>query len=209
MQNVKSKGFLTLELLLTITIFSMILMAFQDALRLSLRSQRKLELITEKIQEKSMFIEALQRDLMYLVPLKDGKQIYFINDSDSFTLRFISQRPITYPPRKVKSRILLIEYSFNKLKKNEPVLNRRVQEIFGYNEFTLEKEIKDAYLSSYMQGGILLDYKFEGKINLSWFEESKYIDLRWKKSIKSDEIDFYRFYFLPFKISEKNEKKSI
>ena len=108
------KGFLTLELLLTITIFSMILIAFQDALRLSLRSQRRLEHIAEQIQEKSMFIEMIQRDFLYLTPLKDGKQIYFIDDSDTFILRFISQRPIAYPPRNQESRILLIEYTLIK-----------------------------------------------------------------------------------------------
>ena len=183
----------------------MILIAFQDALVLSLRSQRRLEKIVEQIQDKSMLIEIIQRDFSHLVPLKDGKQIYFIDDSNSLLFRFISQKTITYPPRQSSSRILLIEYSFNRILGTKAMLTRKVQEISGYNEYTLEKELDAKYINSYLMGGVLLDYEMKAQSNLSWFEESKTLDLRWKRSKKSGEIDSYRFHFWPF---NKREKKN-
>lgn len=196
------KGFLTLELLLTITIFSMILIAFQDALVLSLRSQRKLEKITEQFQDKSMFIEILQRDLSFLIPLKDGKQLYVLDDSNHLLVRFISQKPISFPPRPAYSRMLLVEYTFNKTLDDKPLLTRKIEEITGYNEYTLERELKDPFTNIYLLGGGLLEYRFQAKESQSWFAETKYLDIEWKKSLKKSETDRYRFYFYPFRVKE-------
>lgn len=203
-----NKGFLTLELLLTITIFSMILIAFQDALVLSLRSQRKLEKITEQFQDKSMLIEMIQRDIAHLVPLKDGKQFFVLDDPNHFLLRFISQKTISLPPRSTHSRMLLVEYVFNKSLDSKPLLTRKIEEITGYNEYTLERELKDEYTNTYLMNGGLVDYKIKGKANQSWFEESKYLDLNWKKSIKKSEEDYYRFHLFPFRIKKKEKDEA-
>ena len=77
----------------------------------------------------------------------------------------------------------------------------------GYNEYTLEKGIRDSYLTSYMEGGKLINFKYEGKTNLSWFVKSKSLSLSWKKSLKFDEVDFYKFYFSLYKIEDEDEKK--
>ncbi|MCO4781920.1 MAG: hypothetical protein KC646_06305 [Candidatus Cloacimonetes bacterium] len=199
------KGFLTLELLLTITIFSMILIAFQDALVLSLRSQRKLEKITEQFQEKSMLIEMVQRDFSHLIPLKDGKQLYVLDDPNYLLLRFISQKSIAHPPRQSKSRMLLVEYLFNKTKGKDALLTRKIEEISGYNEYTLERELKDAFTTRYLLGGGLINYKLKGKEVQSWYEDSTTFHMEWKKSLKKSEIDFYRFYFYPFRVKKAGE----
>ena len=197
------KGFFTLESLIAFTMFILILMSFQNAFHYSLKAQKLIEFHSNKILETRVMIEKMEEGFSFRVPLKDGKEFFITRKEENVSIRFITEKPISFPPRNIGSRIYLVEFLFSKDNK-VPFLTYSEKFLEGYNEFTVQKPFEADYQKSWGIGQILEEISFDGEEKLGWFYKVKKIVISWKSS-KSKFLEKV-FYLTPFRLVEDEDE---
>lgn len=175
--SIGKKGFFTMEILLSFTIFVLILLSFQSVFRESIRIQRFLENSSVGLLERSIFEEKLSEDLNFVIPLKDGR-MFFLNETPSLvTLRFISTKRLTIPARGLESHIILVEYQFSKTP-GSPLLIRKEKALEGYNEFVLENFSEADFEEAFLPGWFLVSWESRSERRLNWLEHPESLSFR-------------------------------